>query len=151
MRVIDWQLRLIQLLAVPGLLIAFYLLLYHNGSLVTFCSVNGWDDCGSVSGPGAPYAAIGPVPVALIGLVGYGLIFLLTWLNGWSAWLDTYLPAFIAGVTSLAFLFSLGLTALEVFVIQAICRYCILSAVIVAVMFGLSISYLRTTAVGSKS
>jgi hypothetical protein len=33
----DWQVRLIQLLAIPGLIIAFYLLLYHNGNLVSVC------------------------------------------------------------------------------------------------------------------
>ena len=39
-----WQARLIQLLAVPGLLVAGYLLLYHNGALVSACKVGGWDD-----------------------------------------------------------------------------------------------------------
>ena len=75
-----WQARLIQLLAVPGLLVAGYLLLYHNGALVSACKVGGWEDCGLVSGPGARYASIGPIPVALIGFAGYTTIFLATWL-----------------------------------------------------------------------
>lgn len=74
----DWQLRLIQPLAVAGLLIAYYLLLFHNGVLIAACTGSGWDDCGAVSGPSAPYAAVGPVPVALIGWVGYAILFLLT-------------------------------------------------------------------------
>ena len=78
-----WQVRLIQLLAVPGLLVAFYLLLYHNGALVSACKVGGWEDCGQVSGPNAPYASLGPIPVALIGLVGYAALFLATWLPAW--------------------------------------------------------------------
>lgn len=139
----DWQLRIIQLLAVPGLLLSFYLLLYHEGSLIEVCRPSGWDDCGKVSGPGAPYSAIGPIPVALIGLVGYALLFLLTWLGAWISWLDDYLPELMVGLTGVAFMFSLGLTGLELFVIQAICRFCVISAAIITVMFILAISYLR--------
>jgi len=138
-----WQVRLIQLLAVPGLLVAFYLLLYHNGALVPACKVGGWEDCGQVSGPNAPYASLGPIPVALIGLVGYAALFLATWLPAWLPSLRHYLPELLVGLTGLALLFTLGLTALEVFVIHAVCRYCLISAGIILVMFVLAISYLR--------
>lgn len=139
----DWQLRVIQLLAVPGLIVAFYLLLYHNGDLTNACSANGWDDCGKVSGPGAPYAAIGPVPVALIGLIGYAVLFLLTWLKDWVAWIDDYIPELMVGLTGFAFIFTLALTALEIFVIHAICRFCLVSAALITIMFVLAISYMR--------
>jgi len=139
----DWQVRLIQLLAVPGMIIAFYLLLYHNGDLVNVCRATGWDDCGKVSGPGAPYSAIGPIPVALIGLVGYILIFLVSWLKDWWSLLDEYSPEILVALTGFAFLFSLGLTALELFVIEAICRFCVISALIITIMLVLSVSYLR--------
>ena len=142
MRPHDWQVRLIQLLTVIGLFVAYYLLLFHNGDLVATCSGSGWDDCGKVSGPDAPYSSIGPVPVALIGLIGYALIFLLAWLPDWWPRLDDYLPELLVGTTGLAFLFSLGLTALELFVIHAVCRYCVVSAVLVTILFALAISYL---------
>ncbi|HEX6384142.1 MAG TPA: vitamin K epoxide reductase family protein [Anaerolineae bacterium] len=138
-----WQIRLIQLLAVPGMLISFYLLLFHSGNLIGVCGPSAWDDCGAVSGPDAPYSAIGLVPVALIGLIGYGFIFLLTWLKDWLPPLEEYLPEVMVGVVGLAFLFSLFLTGLELFVLNALCRYCVVSALIVTVMFVLSISYLR--------
>jgi len=140
-----WQVRLIQLLAVPGLLVAFYLLLYHNGVLVASCKVGSWEDCGLVSGPNAPYASVGPIPVALIGLIGYAVLFLLTWLPAWLPALRRYLPELLVGVTGLALLFTLGLTALEVFVIHAVCRYCLVSAAIIVAMFALAVSYLRAT------
>jgi uncharacterized membrane protein len=140
----DWQVRFVQLLAVPGLMIAFYLLLYHNGDLVNVCRPSGWDDCGKVSGPDAPYSAIGPIPVALIGLVGYALIFLVAWLKDWWSLLDDYSPEILVALTGFAFLFSLGLTALELFVIGAICRFCVISALIITIMLVLSISYLRS-------
>ncbi len=139
-----WQARLIQLLAVPGLLVAGYLLLYHNGALVSACKVSGWEDCGLVSGPGAPYASVGPIPVALIGFVGYATIFLVTWLADWLPVLRRSLPELLVGLTGLAFVFTFGLTALEVFVIHAVCRFCLVSAAIIVVMFALAIHYLRS-------
>jgi uncharacterized membrane protein len=139
----NWQVRLIQLLAVPGMLLAFYLLLFHNGKLIDVCTASGWDDCGKVSGPDAPYSAVGPVPVALIGLIGYGLLFLLTWLKDWLALVEDYLPELLVALTGIAFLFTLGLTALEIFVIHAICRYCVVSAVIITIMLGLALHYMR--------
>lgn len=143
MNVEKWQVRLIQLLAVPGLLVAFYLLLYHNGVLFTMCKAGTWEDCGLVSGPNAPYASIGPIPVALIGLVGYTVIFLLTWLPPWNSAIDRYLPQLLLGVIGLALLFTVGLTALEVFVIHAVCRYCLVSAGIILAMFLLALSNYR--------
>ncbi len=144
MRVERWQARIIQLLAVPGLLIAFYLLLYHNGLIVATCRAGGWEDCGLVSGPDAPYSAIGPIPVALVGLVGYAAVFLAVWLADWLPVVRRYLPELLLGLTGMALLVTLGLTALEIFVIHAVCRYCLLSAALILVMFGLAVSCLRT-------
>lgn len=143
MRVADWQVRIIQLLAVPGLLISYYLWLFHNGNLVGVCAPSGWDDCGLVSGPDAPFSSIGPVPVAAMGFTGYAIIFTLIWLRSWISAIDDYLPELLVGITGLALLFTLYLTGLELFVIHAFCRYCIVSAVIVIIMFALSVSYLR--------
>lgn len=139
----DWPTRIILLLAVPGLLVAYYLWLFHEGSLVASCTGSGWDDCGRVSGPDAPYSSIGPVPVALIGFIGYAIIFLVIWLKEWLPWLDDNLPELLVAFTGLGFLFSLALTLLELFVIQAICRYCVVSAVIMTIMFLLAIWQLR--------
>lgn len=140
----DWQIKIIQLLSVVGIVIAYFLYLYHEGSLIGVCTPSSWDDCGQVSGPGAPYASVGPIPVALIGMIGYIAIFGLTWLRDWLPLLDEYVPELMLGMTGLAFLFSLWLTVLEIFVIHAVCRYCVISAIIVTVMFVLSISYLRS-------
>jgi uncharacterized membrane protein len=81
--------------------------------------------------------------VALIGLLGYATLFLLAWLKDWLAVVEDYLPELLVGLSAVAFLFSLGLTGLELFVIHAICRYCVVSAVIISLIFVLSIDYLR--------
>jgi uncharacterized membrane protein len=138
-----WQIGIIQLLAVPGLLLSFFLWLYHEELLVGACVPNGWDDCGQVSGPGAPYASIGPIPVAALGFAGYAAIFLVAWLRDWSVTVEEYLPELLTGLTGLAVLFTAYLTALEVLVIHAVCRYCLVSAAIVAVQFVLAVTYLR--------
>lgn len=140
----EWQVRLIQLLAVPGMIVAYYLLLYHNGTLFTTCTVNSLFDCGLVSGPDSPYSSVGPVPVALLGLLGYAAIFVAIWLQDWITFVDDYLPEIVLGLVSLAFLFTLALTALELFVIHAFCQYCLVSAAFVTVMFILAISYWRS-------
>ena len=139
----NWQVRLIQLLAVGGMMVAFFLLLFHEGKLISVCSSGGWDDCGQVSGPTARYASFGPIPVALLGLVGYIAIFLAVWLEEWIEFVEIYLAEILIGLTGMAFLVSLGLTLLEVFVIHHICRYCVVSAVIVTIQFILAIVYLR--------
>lgn len=140
----EWPVRVIQLLAVPGLLLSFYMWLYHEDLLVAACGASGWDDCGAVSGPGAPYASVGPIPVAALGFVGYAAIFLLAWLKDFVPLVEDYLPELMVGVTGLALLFSVYLTALEVFVIHALCRYCIVSAIFVIVMFLMAVVYLRS-------
>jgi len=142
----DWPVRVIQLLAVPGLLVAFYLWLYHEGSLVAACTGSGWDDCGRVSGPGAPYSSIGPIPIALIGFVGYASIFGLIWLKDWVPWAEQNLAELLMGMTGLGFLFSVGLTLLELLVIHAICRYCVVSAIIMTILFVLAVINLRRRA-----
>lgn len=140
----DWPIRLIQLLTVPGMLVAFYLLLFHSGKLIDACTAGGWNDCGQVSGPDAPYSSIGPIPVALIGFVGYAVIFMVAWLADWWSWIDVNLPELLVALTGIAFFFSLVLTALELFVIHAICGYCVVSAVIATIMFALALLYLRS-------
>ncbi len=145
MRTEHWQARLIQLLTVPGIVTAYYLWLYHQGKVFAACEINAVFDCGQVSGAGAAYSSIGPIPVALIGLVGYGFIFLLVWLQDWLPVVEDNLPELLIGTVGLAFLFTLYLTALEFFAIGLFCQYCVISAVIVLLMFILAVSYLRTT------
>ncbi|HIP70587.1 MAG TPA: hypothetical protein EYH05_04245, partial [Anaerolineae bacterium] len=65
-----------------------------------------------------------------------------TWLKDWSPVRD-YLPEILVGLTGVAFAFSLFLTGLELVVIHAFCRYCLVSAGFVTIMLILSLSYLR--------
>src|ERR671921_245707 len=108
-------------LAVVGLLISAYLSWVHYMGVVPVC-VGGGGGCETVQT--SSYAAIFGVPVAVVGLVGYsGLLFSAS-LRGEAG---VYLGFLVALVGTL---FSAYLTYLEVFVIHAICEWCVASATV---------------------
>ncbi len=65
------------------------------------------------------YSEIGPIPVALLGLIGYVLILVSLFVRGDVGRALTFM------LTLSGFAFSLYLTYLEVFVIDAICQWCL--------------------------
>lgn len=139
----DWPIHLIQLLSVAGMLIAFYLYLYHANVVDLSCANNAFFDCSRVSGPTSPYSAIGDLPVALIGLVGYGAIFLVTWLRQLWSLVERWSAELLLALTGIGLLFTVYLKILELTVIHAVCEYCLYSAIVMAVMFGLSLTNFR--------
>ena len=141
MRVRDWPLRVIQLLSVPGLLVSYYLLLYHEEIVSYACIADTIFDCSRVSGPTSPYSSIGEFPIAALGLIGYTAIFLAIWLRPFVAWIRHHQAAIVLGFTGLGMLFTLYLKGLELLVIHALCEYCLYSAVIMLVMFILAAYY----------
>ncbi len=137
----QWQPRLIQLLSVIGIVIAFYLKLFHDGVLFLTCEVNGIFDCGKVSGTYGEFSTLFGIPVATIGLLGYIAIFGAIWLQDWLPIVRKYLPLILLGLTGGGFAFTAYLTALEAFVIGAWCQYCLYSAAIITIMLILTISF----------
>jgi uncharacterized membrane protein len=113
--------RILGTLAVVGLLISAYLTWVHYMGVAPVC-VGGGGGCQSVQS--SSYATICGIPVAMIGLVGYsGLLFSAS-LRGE---VGVYLGFLVALVGTL---FSAYLTYLELFVIHAICEWCVASAVL---------------------
>lgn len=108
-------------LALLGLGISIYLTYVHYAGIKPVCAVNG--GCEKVQS--SRYATPGGVPVALVGLIGYVaiLVALLT-PDG-----ERSRVALVA-LTALGFGVSLYLTYLELFVIHAICQWCVGSAVL---------------------
>lgn len=125
-----WPVKLIQLLSVAGMLVAWYLYLYHEQVITTQCSNGGFFDCSQVSGPSSPYATIGETSIAAIGLTGYAAIFLIIWARPFIPQLRLYLPHLLLVMSVGGLAFTLYLKGLEVFVIEAMCEYCLYSAVI---------------------
>ena len=111
-------------LAGLGVAIAGYLTWVHYEGLETLC-LGGGGGCERVQS--STYAEVAGVPVALFGLLGYAAMLGLLWVG------ERALLA--AAATAIAMLaFSLYLTYLELFVIDAICQWCVASAVVCAAM-----------------
>jgi vitamin-K-epoxide reductase (warfarin-sensitive) len=87
------------------------------------CSINEHWDCGVVNH--SPYAMLGPVPVAAVGIAGYILIAALAFLRSYRLLL---VPTF-AGLA-----FSLYLANIEKNVLGVWCIYCVISLGIISLM-----------------
>jgi uncharacterized membrane protein len=111
-------------LAVAGLLVSAYLTWAHLAGAEPVCGFGG-GGCRAVQA--SPYAAVLGIPVPMLGLAGYAGLLLAAVLRGEAG---AYLGLLVALVGAL---FSAYLTYLEIFVIGAICQWCVASA---AIMFG---------------
>lgn len=123
--------RLVALLAIAGLFVSLYMLLYHLGFYgVLVC---GPGSCDVVQA--SKWAYFLGVPVSAWGLVWYGGVLVLGLLlqAGRS---ETGTAGRLLGLTAIGgVLFSVYLTALELFVIHAICTWCVVSAVLAVAVF----------------
>ena len=131
------------LLSLLGLFIALYLYLYKIGKIGSLACGSGGCETVQLS---AQSRFLG-VDVALIGVVGYGVLLLLALLTlqprfAGPAWPSRLLAVLAGG----AVLFTIYLTGLELFVIHAICRYCVASAVVIVLLFLLAVRDLRRSA-----
>lgn len=116
------------ILTLIGLGVAGYLTYIHYEGIAPVCTTGG---CEKVQA--STYAEIGGIPVALLGLIGYISIGVSLWIKGDIGRALTFLLALIG------FGFSLYLTYLEFFVIDAICQWCVASAVLMTALLITSI------------
>jgi len=117
----------IALLALVGFCIALYLWFYKIGII-------GKLQCGSGSCEyvqTSRYGALLGVPVAFYGVAGYATIFAVAIAGLQPSRLTRRWPATaLALLSAVGFLFTLYLTGIELFVLHAICRWCVGSAVV---------------------
>jgi len=130
----------IVLLTLVGLLVATYLWLYKIGVL-------GQLQCGTGSCEvvqASRYAELFGLPVALYGVGGYAALFAvgLAGLQPRFA-ADRRVARLSAALATVGFAFTLYLTAIELFVLHAICRWCMASAAIMTSVWLLSVAELR--------
>jgi uncharacterized membrane protein len=114
---------LIALLALVGVVVASLALHVHYSTETEPCSINEKWDCGIVNH--SPYAVIGPVPVAAIGIAGYAALFVLALARR----KRIVLAAVVVGLG-----FSLYLTHIEKDVLLVWCVYCVSSLGIISLM-----------------
>ena len=93
----------------------------------------------------SPYAVIGGIPVALIGVIYYLLIFILS-----VAYFDTKQKRaliFAIYLTPLGLIASLWFLYLQIFVIKALCFYCLISTTTSILLFVLGLLLRRRVAI----
>jgi uncharacterized membrane protein len=127
-----WIDLLTPILAVIGLGVAGYLAYVETQMASAICGPIG--DCNAVQS--SFYARLfGLLPIGVLGLIDYALI-LVAWIvqrlrnDRWG----NYAPIAILGMSLLGTAFSIYLTYLEVFVIEAVCLWCLSSAVIMTLI-----------------
>lgn len=129
------------LLAVVGIGIALYLTLYKVGVIgILSCSVG---SCETVNT--SRWSTLMGIPIATWGLGAYALLLVLA-MVGSSEAREASVPIarMIFALAAWSVLFSAWLTYLEIFVIRAICIWCLSSAALWVVIFAVSVADLRS-------
>ena len=122
---------IIPVFAVIGLGVAGYLAYVEINHVSAVCGPVG--DCNAVQS--SPYAQIFGIPIALLGIINYLAVLVL-----WAVYRFTGQPLTnlsllaLLALTFLGTLFSVYLTLLEIFVINAVCIWCISSAIITTLL-----------------
>lgn len=110
-------------LSLAGAGIAGYLTWVYYDPGMLACGIG---DCHTVQD--SPYATIGPIPIALLGLgmfLAVGALTVVRWLRPDLSWPATFVAFMLTFCSVLYFAY---LTYLEVSVIGAICQWCVLTA-----------------------
>ena len=125
-------------LTLLGVLIAGYLTWSHYNEGSALCAKGGGCDIVRAS----RYSEVAGVPVAWFGLLGYILISSVLLLETRSQTFKENADLGLFGLTMIGFVYSAYLTYLELFVIFAVCPYCVASAVVMTLLFSLSVTRL---------
>lgn len=145
----EWTLRrAIAFVATLGIGVAAYIAIVESGGGAPACLAGG-GGCETVAK--SSYSEVAGINIAIFGVIGYVAIFL-------TAFFASDMSRFAGFAMTLGgFGYSVFLTYLEIFKIEAICQWCVASAVLMTVLFVLSatrlISYAgasRERAYGSK-
>lgn len=122
----DWRNAAALLLGLAASGIALYLTIVHYQHDLLVCSTGG---CETVQQ--SKYATIGPVPIAILGLIAAAIMLGAAVLR--IVRRDLALPATIVIFTmaAIGFGYEIYLTYLEIWVLEAICQWCVAFATVI--------------------
>jgi uncharacterized membrane protein len=135
----DWTWIAAIVLSIVGLLVSLYLAYIKLANQTASCDIIG--DCEKVNN--SSYAVVGGIPIAVLGAAGYLLILVLLYFDRPAAGGPEAVRFALFGVTLAGTLYSIYLTYIELFVLEAICPFCALSAVVMVGLFVVSLIRLR--------
>jgi uncharacterized membrane protein len=122
------------LVALVGFFVALYLALYKTGVIGSLACGTGGCEAVQLS----RWATFLGLPVAFWGVAYYVVVFALAFASIQEQWSNSRrLTLGLVLLTGWGVVFSAWLTYLELFVIDAICRWCVVSAVLAVVLFAL--------------
>jgi uncharacterized membrane protein len=113
-------------IALLGVAVAAYLVYVHYAGIKPICAAGGDGGCEKVQT--SDYADLAGIPVAVLGLIGYLAILGTLFLRGDLGRLSG------AAIALSGFGFSMYLTYRELFTIEAICQWCVGSAVLMTLL-----------------
>jgi uncharacterized membrane protein len=133
---------IVAVLALAGIFVALYLLLYKLGIIGELsCSVG---SCETVNS--SRWATFLGIPVAGWGVAWYVGMFVLALVSTGERFAESHVVSLVLLLVALSgLIFSLYLTYLELFRIHAICQWCVVSAIIVTIIFFICLSDYRDT------
>jgi uncharacterized membrane protein len=123
-------------IAFIGFVDSIYLTIEKYTNNQNMC-IPGLGDCYTVNT--SKYSEIYGIPVAVIGIAVYLFLAAILILENRSAFIKENGPLLALGISLTGTLFSIYLTYLELFVIKAICPFCVLSAVAMLALLILTI------------
>jgi uncharacterized membrane protein len=136
-RLIHW----IGILSTFGSGLSLYQWLHKQGFAAgEFCNISATFNCDIVNQ--GPYSEIFGIPVALIGVVGYGFLAVAAFMKARQPD-DKTLSLFILLASTGALGFALYLTGIEAFVLKAWCILCVMSQLIIATIFTLAVIHFK--------
>jgi uncharacterized membrane protein len=133
---------IVAMLALAGIFVATYLLLYKIGMIGHLsCSIG---SCETVNT--SKWATFLGMPVAGWGVAFYLVLFIVALISTGGRYAESRgMAQVIVALAASGVLFSAWLTWLELFRIHAICQWCVTSAILVTVIFVISLLELRET------
>ncbi len=132
----------VAMLALAGIFVATYLLLYKLGMIGHLsCSIG---SCETVNT--SKWATFLGMPVAAWGVAFYVVLFVLALVSTGERYAESKgMAQILVVLAATGVLFSGWLTYLELFRIHAICQWCVTSAVLIAIIFVISLLEMRET------
>jgi len=121
-------------LSLAGVFVSLYLYLFKIGVIGTLACGTGGCETVQLS----PYSRIFGVEVALVGLVGYVILLGIS-VAALERPAEPRWPRLLLFLSAGGVAFTAYLTYLELFVIHALCRWCLGSAVLITLLFGVAL------------